>query len=162
MNHKSLIEDLRFEAKYPANSRFFEIEKIFSLIKLGKSVQLIGLPGVGRSNLLGLLSFNRNVRIAHVGGLEQTKFHFVLVNFSEMKGKPLTDVNKFLFISLIESLKERNILEDTKKIEEIFSEYSTSNDELLLFQGLKKTIDYLALEKELETERNTNFQWFFH
>ena len=143
------MDDKRFESKYPTKSRFEEIEKILGFIKEGKSVQMVSIPGVGRSNLLGLLSFNRNVRIEHLGEDEQVKFHFVLVNFTEVKGKPLTDLTKFLFLSLVDSLRERNILEDYKKVDEIFKDSISSQDELVIFHGLKKTIDYLALEKDL-------------
>ncbi len=150
MNPKSInVEDKRFEAQYPQNSRFEEIEKILKFIKEGKSVQMISIPGVGRSNLFGLLAFNRNVRIAHLGENEQTKMHFVFINLSEMRKRPLVDVTKFIFLSLVDSLRERNILEDYKKIDQIFKDYIASNDELVIFQGLKKTIDYLALEKDL-------------
>ena len=70
-----------FESLYPDTTRFAEIEKILSFIKEGNSCQVVSAAGVGRSNLLGLLSYNRNVRIKHLGET-QKNFHFVLLNFS--------------------------------------------------------------------------------
>ncbi len=142
------MDDKHFEALYPENSRFEEIEKIFKFVKEGSSSQIVGIPGVGRSNLLGYLSYNRKIRIAHVG--ENYKwFHFVLVNFSEVRDKSRNEVIRLIFLSLLDSLKERAMVEDHKKVEEIFKQSFSSGDELIIFQGLKKTIDYLSLEKEL-------------
>lgn len=147
-----------FESLYPENSRNEEIKQIIEDIKGGNSAQIIGLPGVGRSNLLGLLSFNRNVRIKHLGK-NQKWFHFVYCNFSEIRKKPLLEAEKFIFLSLVESLKERKISpkpgpnfageEEYDKAYNIFKESLALNDEMVLFQGLKKVIDLLAIEKEL-------------
>lgn len=137
-----------FEFFYPADSRFAEIEKIFQYIKEGNSCQLIGLPGVGRGNILNLLAYNRAIREAHVGE-NQKWFHFVTVDFSEVRNKPLFEVIKLMFLELVESLHERQ-LEDAYKITtKIFKEGLAFQDELVLFQGLKKAVDYLAVEKEL-------------
>ncbi len=145
INYNQCME--HFESLYPDSSRFSEIEKILGYIKNGNSCQLIGLPGVGRSNLLGLLTYNTNVRIKHLGE-NQKWFHFVLCNFSEIRKRPLFEVTKFIFLSLVDSLRERK-MEEYQKLNEIFKESATANDELVLFQGLKRAIDYLCIEKEL-------------
>ncbi len=137
-----------FESLYPSGSRFSEIEKILGYIKNGNSCQIVGLPGVGRSNLLGLLTYNTNVRIKHLGE-NQRWFHFVLLNFSEIRKKPLFEATKFIFLSLSDSLRERKMTKDYKKVNEIFNESLKTNDELVLFQGLKRAIDFLCIEKEL-------------
>jgi DNA-binding winged helix-turn-helix (wHTH) protein len=142
------MEPEHFEALYPEDSRFAEIEKILQFIKEGHSCQLIGVPGVGRSNLLGLLAYNRNVRVKHLGE-NQTWFHFVLLNFSEIRKKPLLDATKFMFLGLLDSLRERNMVKEYAAVNTIFKESIGLNDEMVLFQGLKKTIDFLAVEKEL-------------
>ena len=136
-----------FESLYPENSRFDEIEKILRFAKEGKSAQLIGLPGVGRSNLLGLLSYNRTVRLKHLGE-DQKWFHFVLLNFSEIRKKPLFEATKFIFLSLVDSLRERK-MQEHETMDKIFKESLLTNDEMVLFGGLKKAIDYLCIEKEL-------------
>ncbi len=142
------MEPTHFESLFPANSREKEIEQILSFIKKGDSCQLISFPGVGRSNLLRLLSYNKAVRVKHLG--ENTKwFHFVLVSFSEIRKKPLFEATKFLFLNLVDSLRERQMDEEFRKAQEIFKESLSYNDELVLFQGLKRTIDLLAIEKEL-------------
>src|ERR1035437_2417859 len=137
-----------FEALYPDTTRFAEIEKILSFVKEGHSCQLIGIPGTGRSNLLGLLPYNKNVRIKHLGE-NQKWFHFVLLNFSEIRKKPLLDATKFMFLGLLDSLRERKMDKEYDAVNTIFKESIGLNDEMVLFQGLKKTIDFLAVEKEL-------------
>src|SRR3989344_9501989 len=99
------MEDKRLEALYPSDSWGKEIKEVLNFVEKGQSVQLIGIPGVGRSNLLGLLSYNRNVRIKHLGEDEQVKYHFVLINFSEIKDLPISEAIKFIFLSLIDSLR---------------------------------------------------------
>lgn len=136
-----------FESLYPSDSREAEIGQIISFIKEGNSCQMIGLPGVGRSNLFKLLVYNRSVRLKHFGQ-NQKWFHFVLIDFSEIRKKPISDAVKFLFLNLTDSLRERKIKE-YEAVNKIFKEGLNSNDELVLFQGLKRAIDYLAIEKEL-------------
>lgn len=142
------MEPEHFESLYPDTTRFAEIEKILSFVKEGNSCQLIGVPGAGRSNLLGLLPYNRNVRIKHLGE-NQKWFHFVLLNFSEIRKKPLLDATKFIFLGLLDSLRERKMDKEYDAVNTIFKEGIGLNDEMVLFQGLKKTIDFLAIEKEL-------------
>ena len=142
------IEFSHFESLYPKDTRDKEIQKILNFVKEGHSCQVIGIPGVGRSNLLGLLSYNRNVRLKHLGE-NQKWFHFVLLNFSEIRKKPLSDATKFIFLGLLDSLRERKMDKEYAVVNKIFKESIEVNDELVLFQGLKKTIDFLAIEKEL-------------
>ena len=141
------MEPTHFESLYPADSRFSEIEKILSFIKNGNSCQVISLIGVGRSNVLRILAYNHDARVLHLGE-NQKWFHFVMMNFSEIKKRPLADSTKYIFLELIHSLEARK-MEEHKKVKEIFDESIKSQDELVLFQGLKKSIDYLCLEKEL-------------
>ena len=142
------IEPSHFESLYPADSRFEEIEKIISFIKNGSSCQLVGLPGTGKSNLLGLLTYNRNARLAHLGE-NQKWFHFVYMDFSEVKRRPLSDVIKFMIISLSYSLQERGLEKEYERVHGILGDIKDFSDELITFQALKKIIDYLAIEKEL-------------
>jgi len=142
------MEPEHFDALYPDATRFAEIEKILSFVKEGHSCQLIGVPGTGRSNLLGLLPYNKNVRIKHLGE-KQKWFHFVLLNFSEIRKKPLLDATKFMFLGLLDSLRERKMDKEYEVVNTIFKESIGLNDEMVLFQGLKKTIDFLVVEKEL-------------
>lgn len=142
------MKSIPFAALYPSSTRFDEIEKIVGYAKQGNSSQLIGLPGSGKSNILNLLAYNRQVRIKHLGQ-SQKQFHFVLVNFSEVRNKPLIAVIKFLFISLIDSLGDRSYLQEQQVLQQVLKEYLSFHDELVLFQGLKKAVDYLCLEKQL-------------
>lgn len=144
------MEQTFFEAHYPPKTRFAEIERLLSFIKQGKSCQLVALPGVGRSTLLKLLAYNKSVRELHLG-TERKAFHFVLVNFSEVRKKPLGDVTKFLFLSLIDSLKQREMSEEYERVNTVFKDHLQHNDDLVLEQGLKHAFDYLALEKNLTT-----------
>ena len=142
------MEPTHFESLYPADSRFGEIEKILSYIKSGNSVQVISLIGVGRSNVLRILAYNRAVRTLHLGE-NQKWFHFVMMNFAEIKKRPLKDSTKYIFLELVESLFARKMEEEYKYAKSLFDESLKSADELVIFQRLKKTIDYLCLEKEL-------------
>lgn len=142
------MESTHFESLYPSNTRFFEIEQIFKLIKSGQSAQLVGLPGSGRSNLLKLLSYNRSVRIKHASE-NQKWYHFVYMDFSEIKKRNLFDVTKLILLSLTYSLSERNLTEEYEILDKYLKDGLSYNDELVLFQALKKSIDYLAIEKEL-------------
>jgi len=138
----------RFEALYPKTSWEKEIGEIISHTKSGDSSQIIGIPGVGRSNLLGLLAYNRGVRIHHFGR-DQKKFHFVLMNFSEARSMNLSEILKFYFVSILDSLKERSMDTEYKNIENIFKDSLNINDQQVLIHGLKKSVDYLCLEKGL-------------
>lgn len=142
------METEHFEALYPESTRFDEIEKILSFVKEGNSCQVVSVPGAGRSNLLGLLAYNKKVRVKHLGK-EQENFHFVYLNFSEIRKKPLVEATKFIFLNLVDSLKERKMLKQYEVVNKIFKDSLFANDELVIFSGLKKTIDFLALEKNL-------------
>lgn len=137
-----------FESLYPSDARFKEVEKILTLLKEGKSCQIVAVPGVGRSDLLRILAHNTNVRLKHLR--ENNKwFHFVLLDFSEVRRRTLSDVLKFIFLGLIDSLHERQLNNEYVLVNNIFKESLALNDELVLFQGLKQAIDLLAIEKEL-------------
>src|SRR5664279_5479227 len=144
------MEQEHFESLYPDTTYFSEIQKISGYIKEGKSCQLLGIPGVGRSTLLSLLENNKKIRVKHLG-LDEEKIHFVVANFSEIRKRPLFDAMKFLFLSLAESLRERGMMEEYKAINDMFKESLGFSDELVLFQGLKQALDYLALERKLTT-----------
>lgn len=142
------MELSHFESLYPDNTRFAEIEKILNFVKEGNSCQIVSVAGVGRSNLLGLLSYNTKVRLKHLGE-DQKNFHFVNINLSEVKNKPNSEVTKFIFLELLDSLRERKLHKEYEEISKILKETIEFSDELVTFQGLKKTIDYLAIEKNL-------------
>src|SRR3989304_2552738 len=126
------MEVEHFEALYPENTRENEIEKILIFIKEGNSCQVVSVPGVGRSNLLGLLAYNKKVRIKHLGE-GQKNFHFVYLNFSEIRKKPLVEATKFIFLNLVDSLRERRMLKQYEVVDKIFKESLSVNDELVIF-----------------------------
>lgn len=142
------LDPQHFEALYPEDTRFEEVQKLLGFIKAGNSCQLIAAPAVGRSSVMGLLAYNKTVRIKHLGE-NQKWFHFVHMDFSEVKKRPLYDVTKFMLLSIAYSLSERNKQEEYAAVNQFLKEGLEFNDELVLFQSLKKAIDYLAIEKEL-------------
>lgn len=143
-----LSEVKHFESLYPIDTRERELAAIVTFIKEGNSCQIIGIPGVGRSSLLGLLSYNRDVRLKHFP-TKHGFVHFVMVNFSEVRKRPLFDVMKLIFLNLTQSLRERSMVEEYEVVDKLFKDALAYNDELVLTQGVKNAIDYLSLEKKL-------------
>lgn len=148
MCYNQPMDDKFFEAKYPADSRFAEIEKLLLYIKEGNSAQVISVPGGGRSTLLGLLAYNKHVRNLHLKEHAQ-QYHFVMIDFTEIKNKPLREALKLIFLNIVASLEDRPMDNTYAKAQLLLSESLAENDELVLLQGLKKVISVLALEKNL-------------
>ena len=147
---KNEPEYTHFESLYPDTTRDAEIDQILSYIKNGNSAQVVGLPGVGRSNLLRFLAYNNKARVKHLGD-NYKWYHFVYLDLSEIKGRNLSELTKFILISLSYSLSERKMEKEQEKVNSFLKEVVTFSDDLILFQALKKAIDYLSLEKELTT-----------
>jgi len=147
-NNFMITDTKHFESLYPADTRERELSEIVTFIKEGNSCQIIGIPGVGRSSLLGLLSYNRDIRLKHFP-TKHGFVHFVMVNFSEVRKRPLFDVMKLIFLNLTQSLRERSMVEEYAVVDKLFKDALAYNDELVLTQGIKNAIDYLSLEKKL-------------
>ncbi len=141
-------EPKHFESLYPDSAWEKELSQLVHYIREGNSSQLIGIAGVGRSSILSLLAYNKDVRLKHFPQ-NNAIVHFVLTNFSEMRGRPLLDVMKFLFLSLTDSLRERKMQAEYEAVDTIFKESLSYQDELVITQGLKRAIQYLTLEKKL-------------
>lgn len=141
------MEQKYFESLYPENAWDQEIEALVTYIKEGGSCQVIGVPGVGRANILGLLAYNKAVRLRHFPK-HHADVHFVVVNFSEVRSRSLLDVMKFLFLSLLTSLRERERMEDYEVVDRLFKDALSYNDELVLTQGLKNAVEYLAVSRK--------------
>ncbi len=142
------MESKQFESLYPENAREEEVKKLLEIIRSGRSAQIVGIPGSGKSIFLRLLAYNKNLRLKHLG--ETQKFvHFTLMDFSEMKKRPLFDVIKFMLISLSYSLGERGFKALQAEINNTLKDALSFNDELILFQALKRSVDFLAVEKKM-------------
>jgi DNA-binding winged helix-turn-helix (wHTH) protein len=142
------MSDEHFEALFPEASREKEITAVVNYIKDGRSCQVVGIPGVSRSTILGVLAYNRRIRQKQLGSTEKHT-HFVPVDFSEIRNRPLFDAMKYLFLNLTESLRERGMTEEHKVVGDKFREHLKFNDELVLFQGFKEAIDYMALTRKI-------------
>ena len=136
--------DQHFESFYPERVRFSDLEKLAKFIKEGTSAQLLSIPGVGRSTVLGLLAHNKKVRQLHFG--LDNNIHFVLVNFQEVRQKSSFEVLEFIFLSIIDSLRV-NKPKEYQKVSTLLRNSLKLNDELVLFQALKEAIEYLSFEK---------------
>ncbi len=142
------MEEKHFESLYPETAFYYEIDRLMVNLRGGKSCQLLGLPGVGRSDVLELLAYNKNIREKHLK--DNNKFvQFVFVDFSEIRKRSLFDAMKFLFLSLADSLRDRGLMEEYGQVNEALREALSFHDELVLFQELKTVVDYLALQKKL-------------
>ena len=144
-----MFED-HFLAQFPNDTRKEEISSIISYVHHGNSCQLVGIPGVNRSTVLGLLVYNKALREKQLSSFQDSS-HFVLVDFSEIRNRSLFDVMKYLFLNLTESLRERGMKEENQAVGDIFREHLKFQDELVLFQGFKEAIDYMALERKIAT-----------
>ncbi|OGH15949.1 MAG: hypothetical protein A3C30_03875 [Candidatus Levybacteria bacterium RIFCSPHIGHO2_02_FULL_40_18] len=143
-----IIEPSHFESLYPKETRKAEIAKIIEFVSSGKSCQVIGLPGTGKSNALRLLPYNRTVRELHLGKRESS-YHFVYMDFSEVAKRSLSDILKFILISIASSFGERRLKEEESVVNKFLSDALKFSDEMVFSQNLKKAIDYLANECEL-------------
>ena len=139
------MEEIQFESLYPDDAMHDQVEKLAEFVKRGMSSQVIGLPGTGKSTLLKLLAYNTGIRTKHFGA-EQKNFHFVYMDFSEIKKRPMLDVVKFIIVSLAYSLQERGLTQQSKQINTFLQEALPLQDELILFQALKKSVDFLTQE----------------
>ena len=137
-----------FESLYPATTRAREIGEIIRFVRAGSSCQLIGIPGAGRTNTLGFLSYNKSIREHHLKDNEKWT-HFVYMDFSEVRKRNLSEVIKFILISLSYSLAERELKIEHEMVNTFLKSAIEFADELVLFQALKKSIDYLSIQKEL-------------
>src|SRR5581483_776661 len=61
----------------------------------------------------------------------------------------LAEVIKFMLISISYSLSERGFSEESEIINQYLKEAVSFADDIILFQTLKKSIDYLCIQKEL-------------
>lgn len=148
MNNMGELEAVHFESIYPPETRENEVGRALELIKKGNSVQILGLPGVGRSNFLRLFAYNNKLRVKHLGA-NYKWFHFVYMDLSEIKGRSMTDIFKFILISLSYSFSERKMETERKRVDDFLKEGLNIPDEMVLSQSIKKAIDYLCIEKEL-------------
>jgi hypothetical protein len=137
-----------FESLYPPETREVELARIIKFVSSGKSCQVIGIPGVGKSNCLRLLPYNRGVRNLHLGKNEPG-FHFVYMDFSEVSKRPLSDIMKFILISLAASFGERRLKKEESAVNKLLSDALRFSDEMYFSQNLKKAIDYLANERKI-------------
>ena len=143
-----MLQSKHFESLYPPKTREKEIGEIIMYLRKGLSIQLIGLPGSGKNNILNLLSYNKEVRVHNFGTYEEN-LHFVYLDCSELKGRTLLDTTKFFLISLSYSLNEHDMPKEAEKVNLLTKEALKFQDELILFQALKQSIDYLCEEKKL-------------
>src|SRR5581483_866908 len=135
------------EGMYPNDACYEPIQKLLHFVKEGNSAQIIGLPGVGKSNFLKLLIYNRGVYVKHLGN--NNSFHFVYLSFTELRSKPLQETTKYIFLSILDSLSKLKMDVEYEKIHNLFKENLVLQDELLLFNALKKAVDFLANDNKL-------------
>lgn len=137
-----------FDSLYPPKTREKELKMLIPFIEKGLSMQLIGLPGSGKSNVLRLLAYNKEAKEYNYGSYEKY-LHFVYLDCSEVKGRSLFDITKYILVSLSFSLGERRMMDESQKINDILKNEFGEKDDIMLFQSLKKCVDYLSIEKKL-------------
>lgn len=143
------MSSIQFESQYPEDSWEGVIKNIIDVVDRGLSCQLLGLPGAGRYLILGLLAYNKQVREFHLGE-KQKQYQFVYVDFSEVRGRPLSDVMKILFLALSDSLRNRELKEEYETVQAMFEKAILLKDELVLTEELKHAIEYLTSQKQMK------------
>lgn len=138
----------RFETLYPLTSREKEIKEIVQFISRSQSCQLISVPGAGRSTVLRLLAYHKELVANHLGK-DQEKYLFIYVNFAELPGFELIDLNKALFVAMLAGVREIGSekepwTEAGKEIYAIFKEALSLNDTFVFSQSLKKAVEKLS------------------
>jgi len=141
--------DVQFESLYPEDTWQESVGRILEIIHKGQSCQVLGLPGVGRYMVLGILAFNKKVRLKHLGE-KQKLYQFVYVDFSEIRNRPLSDVMKMMFLALADSLRDRKMHEEYEMVNTLLRNAISMQDELVLTEELKHTIEQLASEKDIK------------
>lgn len=144
---KTRNEYTLFESLYPAEAWEKEVGQILKWVEKGQSGQLLGLPGVGKYLVLGLLAYNKKVRLAHLGE-KQKSYQFVYIDFSEIRQRPLSDVMKMLFLALADSLRDRGMQEEYEKVNSLLRGAIETRDELVLTEELKHAIEFLVYERK--------------
>jgi hypothetical protein len=119
-----------FDSLYPPETREKELKMLIPFIEKGLSVQIIGLPGSGKSNVLRLLAYNKGAKDHNYGSYEKY-LHFVYLDCSEVKGRLLFDITKYILLSLSFSLGERRMMDESQKINDILKNELGGNDDIL-------------------------------
>lgn len=139
----------RFETQYPITAREKEIKQILEFVTRGESVQLISVPGAGRSTVLRLLAYNPKLREYHLKqfsneAIKQSgNYLFVYINFAELPSFEALELTKFLFLGITAAIRETNdkkLIDTGKEIYAIFKEALALNDPLVMTQMLKRAI----------------------
>src|SRR6266568_626549 len=163
--YNGVMFEEHFAAQFPVTTRKEEIDNLVSFVRNGTSCQLVGIPGANRSTVLGLLVYNKSIREHHLGIFQDTS-HFVLVDFSEVRNRPLFDVMKYLFLNLTESLRERGLKEENQAVGDIFREHLKFQDEFFLFDRFEEyiptvTADFFANLRILRNRGRYRFSVVF-
>lgn len=145
-NNTCMSNNQHFSALYPVGTRVGELNRLLSFIKTGGVSEVVSMQGVGRTIFLGLLAYNRKIREEYLGSAAKS-YHFVLVDFAELKRAKEEEVWKTLFSTLLSSLEERGMVEEYKRVKFLFSDAVSYQDSTLLFQGFKSVLDFLLLDK---------------
>lgn len=142
------MEERRFESFYPPLTMQKEIGKALNILNAGNFVQVVGLPGVGKSTMLRLLAYNPGVRKFHLKEKEGI-CHFVYMNFSEVKNRSLLEVTKFMLLTLAASLSERGKVEEAEFVQAQIAWSVPLNDEMVYFQALRTSVEHLCNTRQI-------------
>jgi DNA-binding winged helix-turn-helix (wHTH) protein len=142
------MELRKFESLFPERSRYEEIARLSDAIRKGSVCQIIGMEGVGRTVLLGLLAYNRGVRTLHFGE-DEAKYHFVYTDFAFGKPEDLKGWVLSVFASLVRSIEEREVLGVSEQVRRLFEDATSSGDVIRLLHGFQSALDVLVLTKQM-------------
>jgi hypothetical protein len=128
-------------AKYPATYRGRQIQILADWIKAGESGSVIGLPGAGKSNLLGFLSHRPDALQQYLSN-EFGEVAFILVDLNNLPNHELATFFRVILRALYEAEQSLLALDETlpASIERLYRKVEDKSDSFLSQSALREAI----------------------
>ncbi len=134
---------------YPASYRSREIQQIAGWIQAGESGSIIGLPGAGKSNLLGFLSHRPNVLQQYLPA-DFGKLALVWIDLNNLPGNDLATFFRVVLRSFYEARTRLAAIDESlgQKVEQLYRKVEEKTDPFLAQSALREML-FLFQEREI-------------
>ena len=134
---------------YPATYRSREIQQVADWIQAGESGSIIGLPGAGKSNLLGFLSHQPEV-LNHYLPENFGRLALVWVDLNNLPNNDLSTFFRMILRSFYEARVRLATLDEAlaQSIEKLYRKVEEKTDSFLSQSALRETI-FLFQERKI-------------